>query len=167
MSACWYAVRTQTNAEVRAVAHLGNQGFEVYLPRYRKQRRHARKVEMVLRPLFPGYVFVRMDIERQTWQSINGTVGVIGLVQFGGKLAGVPVDIVEMIRMREDEGGAVRLGPDRLKVGEHVRVRDGAFEDCVGILADVSDDERMILLLNLLGREVRVHVPVESLTRAS
>lgn len=167
MTAAWYAVRTQTNAEARAVAHLGNQGFAVYLPRYRKQRRHARRVETVLRPVFPGYVFVRLDIERQAWRAINGTFGVIGLVQFGMTPAPVPGGIVEALQAREDDAGAVQLAPEGLRAGECVRVREGAFEDCIGVLADVSDAQRVVLLLDLLGREVRVRVPMENLARAS
>ena len=49
----WYVVRTQPHAESKASAHLGRQGFETYLPRYLKKRRHARRVETVQAPLFP------------------------------------------------------------------------------------------------------------------
>ena len=51
----WYVVRVKTAQEDRAVWHLKNQGFHVYMPKYRKTIRHARKVQNVLRPLFPGY----------------------------------------------------------------------------------------------------------------
>ncbi|MGD9769432.1 MAG: transcription termination/antitermination NusG family protein, partial [Pseudolabrys sp.] len=54
----WYAVQSQPNAENKAVAHLARQGFETYLPRYLKRRRHARRVETVAAPLFPRYLLV-------------------------------------------------------------------------------------------------------------
>ena len=74
----WFAVRTQPRAEEKAVRHLVNQGFAAYLPRYRRRVRHARRNEIVLRPLFPGYLFVELDPARCRWRSINGTVGVHG-----------------------------------------------------------------------------------------
>ncbi len=163
----WYVVRTKTGAEERAVRHLKNQKFETYLPRYRKQIRHARKIEKVLRPLFPGYVFVCMDLGRQPWRAINGTMGVISLVQFGDKPQSIPASMVEAVRAREDEAGTVNLAPHGLKKGDRVRVREGAFAAYTALLEDVSDEMRVTLLLDLMGREVRVSVPMENLAKAS
>ena len=69
----WYVAHTRQNAEQRAVFNLTRQGFSAYLPRYRRRRRHARKVDTVLSPLFPRYVFVGMDPEVARWRSVNGT----------------------------------------------------------------------------------------------
>ena len=65
----WYVVQTQAHAETKACWHLARQGFETYLPRYLKRRRHARRVEMVQAPLFPRYLFVVIDIATQRWRS--------------------------------------------------------------------------------------------------
>ena len=162
----WFVVRTKSNAEERAVWHLKNQGFEVYLPRYRKQVRHARKTQTVLRALFPGYVFVYMNPERQRWRSVNGTVGVVSLVQFGDKPHPVSGVIVADIRAREEDG-AVSLAPQGLQKGDHVRVREGAFEDHMALLAEVCDQKRVILLLELMGRKVRVSAQTEHLEKVS
>jgi len=162
----WFVVRTKTGAEDRAVWHLNNQGFEVYLPRYRKKIHHARKVSNVLRPVFPGYLFVRMDIAQQPWRAINGTMGVISLVQFGETPRPISDVIIDAIRDRE-EGGVVSLAPDGLKAGDRVHVREGVFANHAALLAEVSDDKRVILLLDLMGREVRVSARKESLTKAS
>lgn len=162
----WFVVRTKTGAEDRAVWHLKNQGFEAYLPRYRKEIRHARKTQTVLRPVFPGYVFVRMDLEQQRWRAINGTMGVISLVQFGEAPRAIADVIIDDIRQRE-EGGVVSLAPDGLKAGDIVRVREGAFAEHMALLAEVSDDKRVILLLDLMGREVRISARKENLAKAS
>lgn len=60
----WYAVYTKTGAENLAEGHLQRQGFRVYLPRYRKERRHARRITLVKAPLFPRYLFVELDLDR-------------------------------------------------------------------------------------------------------
>ncbi len=162
----WFVVRTKSNAEDRAVWHLKNQGFDVYLPRYRKQVRHARKTQTVLRPLFPGYMFVRMDPARQRWQAVNGTVGVVSLVQFGDLPHPISSEVVEAIRAREEDG-AVSLAPQGLQRGDRVRVREGVFVDHMALLEEVCDQKRVFLLLELMGRKVRVKVQTEHLEKVS
>ena len=76
----WYVVQTQVNAEAKAARNLMRQGFEIYLPRYLKRRSHARKIEKVAAPLFPRYLFVCVDMEKQRWRSIQSTFGVSRLV---------------------------------------------------------------------------------------
>ena len=72
----WYVTQTRPHAETKAAEHLRRQGFAVYLPRYLKQRRHARRVERAAAPLFPRYVFVSIDLATQRWLSIDSTIGV-------------------------------------------------------------------------------------------
>jgi len=162
----WFVVRAKTSGEERAVWHLNNQGFEAYLPRYSKTIRHARKTSNVLRPVFPGYVFVRMDLQHQRWRAINGTMGVISLVQFGDTPRPIADVIIDAIREREQDG-VVSLAPQDLKKGDRVRVREGAFAGHLALLEEVSDEKRVILLLDLMGRQVRVAAPVDNLAKAS
>ena len=163
----WYVVHTLPNGEELAHVNLVRQGFAAYLPRYRKQVRHARKTETVLRPLFPGYVFVCLDLGQQRWRAINGTFGVIGMVQFGNAPHAIAASMVQAIRAREDSSGAVCVAPQGLQKGDRVRVREGAFAEYTALLEEVSDDKRVILLLDLMGRSVRISVALESLAKAS
>src|ERR1700748_1442146 len=98
MTQLWYVVQTQTHAENKAAANLLRQEFSVYLPRYQKRRRHARKTEMVAAPLFPRYMFVGVDMETQRWRSIQSTFGVSHLVRNGDEPAAVPASIVEALQ---------------------------------------------------------------------
>ncbi len=158
----WYVVHSQPSAEPKATWHLRNQGYEVYLPRYLKKTRHARRTMMTPRPLFPSYLFVAMDLEVTRWRAIRSTVGVAGLVCAGERPAPVPVGVVEQIRRFEDENGMVRPPkPDSLIKGQKVEIADGAFEGLIGLVDGMSDEARVILLLDLLGREVRIRLPVE------
>ena len=79
----WYAVQTQPNRENLAVSNLERQGFDVWLPRIERIIRHARQIRRVKRPLFPGYLFINLDLETARWRAINGTVGVSHIVSFG------------------------------------------------------------------------------------
>ena len=105
----WYVVQTQPHSEMKACSHLLRQGFGVYLPRYLKRRRHARRIETVPAPLFPRYMFVSFDIAVQRWRSIRSTVGISALVGQNDSPTSVPDNIVEGLRCREDEAGFVRL----------------------------------------------------------
>lgn len=163
----WYVVHTQPQFETRAELNLRRQGFVVYLPRFLRSRRHARKTEMVARPLFPRYLFVSLDLARDRWRSIQGTFGVSNLVLAGDRPAPVPDEVVELIRSREGENGMVTLGlPAGVGPGSRVRLIDGIFEDAKGVLERVADDRRVAILLELLGREVRVFVPASSIGTA-
>ena len=153
----WYVVQTQTNAERKAASHLIRQGFEAYLPRYLKRRRHARRVDIVPAPLFPRYMFVAVDMATQRWRSIHSTLGVARLVCNGEEPAPVPIGVVETLRAREDVGGFIPLDTrPRFAPGDKVRVLDGAFTECLGLIDFVTDRERVAILLDLLGRKVRV-----------
>ena len=163
----WYVIYTHANGEEKALINLRQQGFDAYLPRYRKARRHARKVETVRRPMFSRYMFVSIDVEREQWRSINGTFGVASLFCHGEKPMAVPMGIIESIQQSEDENGVVDLSPPGLKRGDRVRIVDGAFSDSTALIEEVSDTKRVILLLTLMGREVRVTAPMENLAIAS
>jgi transcriptional antiterminator RfaH len=163
----WYVVHTQPHGEGRAQLNLRRQGFEAYLPRYRARRRHARKVDVVARPLFPRYVFVALDIAQQRWRAIQSTFGVSHIVCQGELPLAVPAGVVEAIRAREDEGGWIALGTAaELARGAQVRVIDGAFADCLGLFEAITDDARVAVLLDLLGRQVRVLLPTRSVAAA-
>lgn len=167
MSKQWYVVQTQTHAENKAAAHLARQDFEVYVPRYLKRRRHARRTELVAAPLFPRYIFVGVDMATQRWRSIQSTFGVCRLVCNGDNPATVARGAVEALRLREDEKGFVVLdSPPQFLAGDKVRVLDGAFADCFGSFEGMRADERVTLLLDLLGRKVRIVLDALSVAAA-
>lgn len=163
----WYVVQTQPNAESKAVAHLGRQGFATYLPRYLKRRRHARRIDVVAAPLFPRYLFVEIDMAIQRWRSIYSTIGVSQLVCAGDIPALVPRHAVAMLKDREDAAGFIQLDRQPLfHVGDKIRVLDGVFADCLGLYEGMKDSDRVAILLDLLGRKVRVMVDAESVAAA-
>jgi transcriptional antiterminator RfaH len=167
MSVRWYVVHTQAQGEERADVNLRQQGFVTYLPRYLRARRHSRRTETVARPLFPRYLFVAMDVARDRWRSVQSTFGVSNLVVVGNDPIPLPDGVVDEIRAREGEQGFVKLGlPAGIKPGSSVRLIDGVFAEYRGVLERLADDRRVTVLLNLLGREVRVFVPVASVGTA-
>lgn len=163
----WYVAQTQPNAESKAVVHLNRQGFVTYLPRYLKRRRHARRVDTVTAPLFPRYLFVAIDLSAQRWRSIYSTVGVSQLVGSGDTPTAVPDQVVALLRQRENADGLIKLDQrPAYAVGDKVRVLDGVFYDCLGLYDGMADRDRVAILLDLLGRKVRVVVDADSVAVA-
>ena len=157
VDARWYVVQTQVNGEAKAAQNLLRQGFDIYLPRYLKRRRHARKVDFVARPLFPRYMFVAIDMATQRWRSIQSTFGVSRLVCNGDDPALVPEGVVRALRAREDDKGFVKMDArPAFAPGDKVRVLAGAFMDSAGLFNGLADHDRVSILLDMLGRKVRV-----------
>ncbi|MBF0323949.1 MAG: transcriptional activator RfaH [Alphaproteobacteria bacterium] len=158
----WFVVHTKPHAEPVAERHLRRQGFVPYLPQIRREVRHAGRTRSVLRPLFPGYLFVRLDTGAGRWQAIRSTVGVSALL--GGTAGPRPVTdaVVEHIQSHEDADGLIALKtPVPFEVGQMVTIGQGAFQDIVGTCVGLDDAGRVAVLLQVLGRQVRVCLPQE------
>jgi transcription elongation factor/antiterminator RfaH len=154
----WYVARTLPQRELQAAQQLINQGFRSFVPRYWKNRRHARKVETVSVPLFPRYIFTILDRGRDRWRSINGTFGVDRLLTYAGEPQPVPHGVVERLIEATNPEGNVQFDY-HLKEGQTVRLTAGPFADLVGQLERLDDNGRVRVLLELLGGRVCVAVP--------
>lgn len=153
----WYVVRSQPHREVVAKQQLENQNYRVFLPQYFKSRRHARKFETVLAPLFPRYLFVILDLTKDRWRSVNGTFGVDRLLMRGGRPEAVPRGLIEQLVVMVQPDGAVRFSAS-LREGQTVRLTAGPFTQCIGELAHLDDHGRVRVLLSIMGGKVPVVV---------
>ena len=162
----WYVVYTQHQSERRALHHLGRQGYETYFPSYRKTRHHARREAEVEAPLFPRYLFVRMELSSRKWQAINHTRSVNRLIGLNGETTPLPEGAVEEIQARQDDTGMIQMASPEFEKGRPYRIGNGPFEDLTGIFEERIDKNRVVLLLNLLGRQIRIDAPARGLIPA-
>jgi len=150
----WCIVNTLPKQEGRARDNLLRQGYRAWLPMLGVTRRHARRVETVRTPLFPGYLFVELDPSAQPWRSINGTYGVRRLLCQHDRPASVPRPFISALRASCDADGAVAMPEPALTPGQLVRVIAGPFVDCIGTIIRSSPNGRVALLLGLMGGQV-------------
>ncbi len=163
----WYAVHTHARAEFKAHEHLCRQNYQAYLPRYAKVVRHARRTHRVLRPMFPSYLFVTLDLTVQGWRSIRSTIGIADIVRFGDHPASLPPGFIESLTSQEDNEGNIHFAlSNRLKCGDPVAILSGPFSRLVGVCEKMNEDERIAILLDLLGRKVRVRLDIEAVEAA-
>ena len=154
----WYVVRTNPHRETQAARQLENQDFRLFLPRFFKGRRHAWKFETVLAPLFPRYMFLILDLQRDRWRSVNGTMGVDRLLMRAGAPEPVPHGLVEQLTEAVSADGVVRCGR-ALKEGQNIRVTAGPFAELIGTLERLDDQGRVRVLLDILGGKIPVLLP--------
>ena len=119
------------------------------------------------RPLFPRYLFVAIDLATQRWRAIQSTLGVSNLICWSGQPASVEDGVVNALKAREDEDGFIRLARrPAFSPGDKVRIVEGAFIDNLAFVEGVSDHERVAVLLDFLGRKVRVLVGADLIAAA-
>jgi len=164
----WYAVHTHPRAENTVVNHLKRQGFDTYLPLFKKKRKHARRVDSVLVPFFPRYLFVGMNIENVRWRSIRSTVGVSNFICSGDTPIKVPEHVLGILKSREDENGLIKLVTERIfETGDKVQIVDGAFSNFIAVVKEKRGTERVSLLLNLMGSQITLNSSLESISPAA
>jgi transcriptional antiterminator RfaH len=151
----WYLVHAQPRSEQKAEFNLRAQDFRTFVPWLLKTVRHVRKLRTVRAPVFPGYVFVSLDLERDRWLSVRSTIGVLRLISHrDGRPVPVPAGIVERL-LEQSDGNLTRLDL-RLIKGQSVRILAGPFADFVGTLERLDEAGRVQVLLDLMGTSVPV-----------
>lgn len=160
----WYVAQTQPRKEVLALEHLQRQGFLGFLPLVKRPQKRAAKVVFASTPLFPNYIFVGFDPERERWRSINGTIGIARLVSFGEQPTPLPRGFVETLMSKVGDEEDCPLEAE-LPQGAPVRILGGIFDDLTGVLLSSKPQERVVVLLDLLSGPRRVNLPRNQLMR--
>lgn len=163
----WYVVYTKPRQEVVAEENLERQRYEVYLPRIAQPRRRQGQWRQHIEPLFPRYLFVRLGLGCDHTSPIRYTTGVSNLVRFADELAVVDDQIVESLRRRADYATGFHFPKDPVFTqGDRVVMDDGPFAGVEAIFQAETDSERVVILLNLLGRKNYISVDGGRLRRA-
>jgi transcription antitermination factor NusG len=161
----WFVARVLAHQETRAQLNLHRLGFRSFAPRVRRTVRHARRLRDTLKPLFPCYIFVTIDLSKHRWRSINGTFGVASLIMGAEQPSAVPPGVVEALASCES-GGVVRLD-DGLEIGQKVRILSGPFAETLCRLAHLDDRGRVRVLLEIMGMEVAAQLDRSAIASAA
>lgn len=158
---CWRLILTKPAGERTATFNLERQGYRVYYPRLLRPVVYRGKWTDRIGALFPRYLFLQVDSARQSIAPVRSTPGVAEIVRFGAQCAVVPDAIVDgLIRRADPLSGLHRLNHGPLfERGAPVSIVAGAFGGLEGIFERDAGDDRVVVLLKLLGRETPVRVP--------
>ena len=152
----WFAVRVKSNQENVLASSLSRSGYEILLPKYSPA---ALRKGHALRPLFPGYVFCRFDINRRL--PILMLPAVVYIVGIGKTPA--PIEEEEIASLRVAAHSGLPMIPIEYLPGERVRIEAGPLAGVTGIVAGRRND-RIVVSITLLQRSIAVNLPPEWLS---
>jgi transcriptional antiterminator RfaH len=156
---CWFVVTCKPRQEIIAQENLLRQGFIVYLPRIQVKKRHKDKWVDKVEALFPRYLFIQLDPEKKSISPVRSTLGVVGLVSFGGQPAVISNDLIAAIRQHENPDSNLHQEIRPLfTAGERVGLSKGSLAGFEGVFVEDDGDKRVIVMLELLGKMNKVTV---------
>src|SRR5262245_794662 len=160
----WYAIRTKVNREKDVERRLTDLAFEVFLTCLRVRLRIGSLFHWVLAPLFPSYVFCRLDMIA-SGKAARYSPGVKDFLTFGARIADVSEEIIQTLRER-CPGGVAQMEPLRMQPGDMVRINEGPFSGLEAVFQQsLKDSERVAVLLEILGRQTRLVLPSETIAK--
>lgn len=161
----WYAVATKPRQEDLVCKMYTICDIEHFLPRISVPKDPSMPGNRVVKPMFPGYLFVNADPDSAEWARVNYCPGVKGVVSFGGVPAIVPDDVVSELRARATGGGAIDVTLPFAE-GEAVVIRRGPLQGLTAVFGGyVSDNGRVKLLMELLHRCTEVEARLDQIER--
>lgn len=150
----WYALKVRTRSELQVSTCLSHKCYETFVPTYKELRRYADRIKKVDAPLFPGYIFCRLDMQRRL--PVLTTPGVEYIVSQERMPQEIPEAEISGIIQAVQQGKA-KPWP-YLKTGDRVRVKLGSFAGVEGVLVSEKGTERLVLSVTLLQRSVAVEM---------
>ena len=162
----WYLIHTKPRQERRALENLERQGYPCYLPIFPVQKIRRSKLTTVEESLFPRYLFIRLGtgLESQSWSPIRSTVGVSRLVTFGQTPAKIDDALVGELRAKNESDEVQRR---YFEPGDQVVVTNGSFVGVHAIYQMADGQGRVMVLLNLLSKDVRMHISPSGIRKFS
>jgi transcriptional antiterminator RfaH len=151
----WYLIATKSRQENVAIKNLENQKYTIFCPNVIINNKQV--------ILFPGYIFINLDKNTENWSPIRSTKGVLNFVRFGQNFAQVPDNVIEFIRANQLITKDKLINLHKFKPGEKVQITDGVFKNCIAIFKSFKSDERVILLMNILGQQQSINLKQKSL----
>jgi transcription antitermination factor NusG len=151
----WYVVCVKSNFERTVSMELKSAGFDEFLPLYRSVRRWSDRMKEIEAPLFPGYVFARLDAANR--RPVLRLPGVVDILGFGKQLAMVPDHEIDAVR--RILSSSLNYGPwPFLRTGQAVRIGWGPLEGLEGIFVAAKGRYRLVVSIEILQRSVSVEV---------
>lgn len=161
----WYVIQSKSKHEMIAYEHLKNQRYNVFLPQMAETKKVRGKMITQTTPLFPSYLFVQFDVNRNKWRSIMGTRGVNKLLGLKDDNASpLPKGFAEDMIKQMDKSGYLSIKQaDKIIAkyapGDRVRIKEGIFIGLTGTCKKIKKDYA-VLLLSLLSGEFEIKLPL-------
>ena len=158
----WFVIQLKPNSHHQAKKNLTRQGFDTFLPLHEITVRKASRFVKSTKPLFPGYMFVSFNKAENKWQKIKNTYGVSRLITFNSSLKSIPSTFVDNLMLRYDTSGKL-IPIVKMKKGDKVEILEGPFANLIATIEKYESEERIWVLMDLMGRKTKIQTPLNAL----
>jgi len=153
----WYAVHTRSRHEHRVAQRIEANGLKTFLPLVSQTHRWSDRIKKVEMPLFSCYLFVNTDMTDEARRRILYADGVLDLVGVRGQ--GIPIPDDQINAIRAIVSGSIPFQSHSfLKVGQRVRILDGALAGIEGIFQSRCGEDTLVISIDVLQRAVSVRI---------
>ncbi|WP_158791830.1 UpxY family transcription antiterminator [Granulicella sp. L60] len=156
----WYAVYTYPRHEKVVTQQLESKSVEAFLPTFVTESRWKDRRVRIQTPVFPGYVFARIDLRERS--KVFTIPGVIRMLSFNGTPAPIEDSEIEAVRLCVERGITLESCLS-LEVGDRVRVRSGVLQGLEGLVSRCKNDRRLIVPISLINQSVAIEIDVRLL----
>jgi len=163
----WFLVYTKPREEERAKDNLQNQGYETFLPMI-AQEQDNKVASFMFNPLFPRYIFIAINLEKDNWTQIKSTRGVSHVVIFGNKMAPVPNSVIRFLKKRVDDNGILiqKITRNIFQKGDKIIIKKGPLKGQEATFLSKTGKERVRILLKLMNELIIAEVPGQDVDRS-
>lgn len=162
----WYAVYVKANHEHVAYSELQKKQIASFLPSVRTLRQWKDRKKWIDFPLFPGYLFIHVNPEAQSFLNVLKTRGVISILSaVAGNPTPVPCEEIDSLKILLESGNPIDVYP-HFREGTEVRVRRGPLQGAVGSIKMRHDDCIFVVTIELLGRSIGVKISADDIEAA-
>ena len=162
MSKEWFVIQFKPNSHHQAVNNLARQGFKTFLPLHEITLRNTSKFVKSTKPLFPGYMFVSFDKTENKWHKIRNTYGVSRLITVNSSLKSIPSTFIDSLMKRYDSSGKL-IPIVEMKKGDKVEILEGPFANFIATVEKYESEQRIWILMDLMGRKTKLQTPLNAL----
>ena len=142
-----------------AAENLRRQAFEVYLPNIKQAHRYRGQWREKIEPLFPRYLFIRLNLGEENIAPIRSTHGVSKLVSFSGQPVKVPDPLIDaLIELADSDSGLLHPKEDLFEAGTTVTILDGPLQGLEAIFMAHDGEHRSIVLMDMLGKTQQLRI---------
>lgn len=162
-SKSWIVARSRPNQDKIALINLQRQNFEFFQPRFNSLSRSNNKFKNIIKPVFPGYIFIAINLKTNNWHKINHTRGISSIIVFGNEIPIIPSELINELKIRFRHNNTQKP-TSKIGVGMKAEITNGPFAQLTGKIDKIDDDQRIWILLDILGNQTRVSIKSFNLT---
>ena len=156
-SKSWIIARNKPNQDKIALINLERQNFEFFQPTFKTISRIQNKFKGIIKPVFPGYIFIAINLEEKNWHTINNTRGISSILVFGNEIPLIRCELIKELKYRFSSDKTPEAA-DPFKIGMNAEIKNGPFAKLIGKIDKMDTEQRIWILLDILGTQTRISI---------